>query len=450
MSAASLPFPRSLPEFQRMFPDDAACAAYLERVRWPGGFTCPKCVVVAEPFRFAARPAVLRCRSCRADTSLTANTVMHRTHTPLSIWFWGAYLMTTQTPGESAVQFQRQLGLTRYETAFQILHKLRAGMVRPNVDRIGARGTDVEMDECLIGGATRGEGRGRHHKVLVVGAVEVRERPNPGEKPRRAGKYAGRLRLRAIPDRTASSLLTFARESIAQGSRVITDDWSGYDRLAIETGVRHTQIAERGDHEIAETYLPLIHLVFSNLKAWLLGTHHAVSNRHLQAYLNEFSFRFNRRFYPFNSFRSLLGIGVNVEAPTYDSLYDGSDRSRAVGVNRMSMDRMTGAPLVILWVHGMQTYESPKPLVKTLRDIGGYLRIGKSHRDPLWVKIEYSASDLQDPWRVLLPVADPLSSEHGEVADFPTLREALAAASRWARSGARAVGESWDWKVWEP
>lgn len=325
----ALPFPRSLPDFQRMFPDDAACAAYLEAVRWRGGFVCPKCGVEEKPFRFAARPSVLRCRSCRKDTSLTAGTVMQRTHSPLSTWFWGAYLMTTQTPGESATQFQRQLGLTRYETAFQILHKLRAGMVRTNADRIGGRDTDMEMDECLIGGATRGEGRGRHHKVYVVGAVEVHTRPPvAGDKPnkskmRRAGKYAGRLRLRVLNDRTSASLLSFARESVVQGTRVVTDDWGGYDRLDIDCGIKHTAFAERSDPEIAEKNLPLIHLVFSNLKAWLLGTHHAVSDRHLQAYLNEYVFRFNRRFYPFNAFRSLLGIGACVEAPTYDELYSG-------------------------------------------------------------------------------------------------------------------------------
>ena len=120
-----LPFPRSLPEFQRLFPDEAACAAYLEHARWSDGFMCRCCGVADAPYRFANRPGVLRCRHCNRDTSLTAGTVMERTHTPLSIWFWAAYLVTSQTPGMSAIQFQRQLGLSRYETAFQILHKLR-------------------------------------------------------------------------------------------------------------------------------------------------------------------------------------------------------------------------------------------------------------------------------------------------------------------------------------
>ena len=131
-----LPFPQSLPEFQWLFPDDKTCAAYLERARWGDGFTCPHCQEAGEPFRIATRPGVLACRKCRRQMGLTAGTVMERSHIPLSTWFWAAYLVASQTPGISAVQFQRQLGLKRYETAFGILHKLRAGMVRPNQDRI--------------------------------------------------------------------------------------------------------------------------------------------------------------------------------------------------------------------------------------------------------------------------------------------------------------------------
>ena len=118
-------FPTTLPEFQQVFPDDAACSRYLEHLRWPHGFTCMKCASIGEPYRFAKRRSVvLRCRACQANISLMAGTVMQDSHTPLSIWFWGAYLVATQTPGQSAMQFQRQLGLRRYETAFQILHKL--------------------------------------------------------------------------------------------------------------------------------------------------------------------------------------------------------------------------------------------------------------------------------------------------------------------------------------
>jgi ISXO2-like transposase domain/Transposase zinc-ribbon domain len=325
-----LPFPRSLPLFQKLFPDDAACARWLEAAKWPKGFECPQCHERAEPFRFENRPGVLRCKSCRSDVSLKAGSVMEGTHSPLTTWFWGAYLVSTSTPGISAVQFQRQLGLTRYETAFQILHKLRAGMVRPGRDRIGGnlgRGDHVEIDETYVGGKVRGEGRGPKpdHTVLVAAAVEVRTRPpKKGDKPtRRGGRYAGRLRLEIVPNRGEKALCGFVEAAVEPGAIVITDAAPAYATLE-KRGYAHLPVVEGGDPTVAEEFLPIVHLVFSNLKAWLQGTHHGrVEPKHLQAYLNEFAFRFNRRFYPFNAFRSLLGIGANGEAPTYDGLYSG-------------------------------------------------------------------------------------------------------------------------------
>jgi hypothetical protein len=322
-----LPFPKSLPQFQKLFPDDAACARWLESAKWPKGFECPWCFEKREPYRFENRPGVLRCKACRKDVALTAGSVMERTHTPLTAWFWGAYLVSSMTPGFSAVQFQRQIGLSRYETAFQILHKLRAGMVRPGRDRIGGnlgRGDHVEVDETWVGGATRGKGHGVHDQTLVIGAVEVRQRPaKKGDKPtRRGGRYAGRLRLDVVPDRTAKSLCGFVEAAVEPGAMVITDAAPSYGTLG-KLGYAHLPVVEANDPAVAEEYLPIIHLVFSNLKSWLRGCHHGVSPQHLQAYLNEFTFRFNRRFYPFNAFRSLLGIGANGEAPTYAALYSG-------------------------------------------------------------------------------------------------------------------------------
>jgi transposase-like protein len=312
------PSPTSLLEFQRMFPDERACVAYLEQVRWPNGFVCPWCKASGEAYRFENRPTVLRCRKCQRNAYLTAGTVMHATRTPLQTWFWGAYLVTTQTPGMSALQFQRQLGLSRYETAFQLLHKLRAGMVRPDRDRIGAQ-WPVEVDEALIGGKTRGEGRGVHHKVYVAGAVEVRQKQ---DKRGRRTVYAGRLRLQVVNDRGKRSLEMFVTDNVEPRSAITTDGWQGYDNLAA-LGYDHKSVVLDGDPEKIEKALPMIHLVFSNLKAWLLGTHHGVSSQHLPAYLDEFVFRFNRRFYPMTAFASALGIGARVAGPTYDALYNG-------------------------------------------------------------------------------------------------------------------------------
>lgn len=314
--------PQSLLEFQRMFFSESACAAYLEAIRWPDGFICPVCGVSGEAQRIVTRPQVLRCRHCHSDVSLTAGTVMHATRTPLQVWFLGAYLVTTQTPGISAVQFQRQLGISRYETAFLMLHKLRAGMVRPNRDRIGAD-WPVEVDETLVGGRTKGEGRGVHHKVTVAGAIEVRPRlPRADGKKLKRAFYAGRLRLRLVPNRGAKTLTGFVQENVTKGAVVRTDGWGGYDELT-KLGYSHDPMVLDGDPERTDAHLPMIHIAFSNLKTWLMGTHHSVSKQHLQAYLDEFVFRFNRRFYPMTAFASILGIGMNVVGPTYRGLYDG-------------------------------------------------------------------------------------------------------------------------------
>ena len=317
-------FPSTLLEFQRTFPDERACAEHLERLRWPEGFWCPHCGKRGKPYRVQTRPTVLSCRACLAQTRLTAGTVMHRTKTPLLTWFWGAYLATSQTPGLSAVQFQRQLGIKRYDTAFHILHKLRAAMVRPERDPIGSEAWHVEVDETYVGGRTRGEGRGTTHKALVAGAVEVRVL----DKPRRNGDrqlYAGRLRLACVPDRGKSSLEAFVRACVKKRTTVVSDAWTGYEDLP-SFGYRHHPIAIRGDQSRTEESLPMIHLVFSNLKAWLQGTHHGVSQRHLPAYLNEFVFRFNRRFYPMTAVHSVLGIAMKTTGPTHDGLHDGSWR----------------------------------------------------------------------------------------------------------------------------
>jgi hypothetical protein len=320
-------FPTTLPEFQQVFPNDEACAQYLEHVRWPKGFTCRTCGNVGEPWRFSTRPAVvLRCRECNTNNSLTAGTVMAKTRTPLSTWFWAAYLVTTQTPGQSALQFQRQLGISRYETAFQILHKLRAGMVRPERDRIGGEYA-VEVDEAFV--------EGKHNKTIVIGAVEVRPRKDAEQRAARYGQnheggiplkkliYAGRLRLLAIPRRNAGNLVGFVNRNVQKGSRIRTDEAKGYHSLP-GFEFAHEPLKVCGDPEKIEGHLPMIHLVFSNLKTWLLGTHHGrVESQHLQAYLNEYVYRFNRRFYPMTAFNSVLGIAAQSQAPTYKALYSG-------------------------------------------------------------------------------------------------------------------------------
>ncbi len=326
-------YPRTLLEFQQLFPDETSCLRHLERIRWPEGFECSSCGKNGAPWRLQTRPRVLECRQCGHQVSLTAGTVMHRTRQPLPVWFWAAYLVTTQTPGMSALQFQRQLGINRYETAFLILHKLRGAMVRPGRDRIGTE-WPVEVDETYVGGATQGEGRGRHHKTLVVGMVEVMPRRNAlgsdpnlpsGQRPQHQGGHgrgfiAGRLRLQVVPDRKQATLEPMVLANIRKNAKVRTDGWTGYDNLR-ELGYKHKAVPIRGDQAKTDQHLPMIHIVFGNLDAWLLGTHHGVSSAHLQGYLNEFVFRFNRRFWPMVGFESVLKIAVQTKSLTEQDFY---------------------------------------------------------------------------------------------------------------------------------
>jgi len=327
-------YPRTLLEFQNLFPDEAACLRYLEDVRWPEGFECPSCNQKGIPWHHKARPRVLECRKCNHQVSLTAGTIMHRTRQPLQVWFWAAYLTTTQTPGLSALQFQRQLGIKRYETAFLILHKIRAAMVRPDRDQIGIE-WPVEVDETYVGGKTQGEGRGRHHKSLVLGMVEVIPRhkvtePDPnlpsGQRPQHQGGHgrcfiAGRLRLELIPNRKQETLETIVSANVHRKAEVRTDGWVGYNGLH-KLKYNHKAVAVCGDQVKTDQHLPMIHIVFGNLDAWLLGTHHGVSAAHMQGYLNEYVFRFNRRYWPMVGFESVLKIAVQAKPESERIFYE--------------------------------------------------------------------------------------------------------------------------------
>jgi transposase-like protein len=244
---------------------------------------------------------LLQCRSCRHQTSVTAGTVSHRSRLPLSSWFAAAYLVTTHAPGFSALPLQRQLGLSRYETAFVMLQKLRRVMLRPGRDRLS--GT-VEVDETYVGGVEAGRRGGRQRdgkKVLVVGAVEVRD------------YGSGRVRLAVIDDLSAQTLGRFVTTVVAPGSILLTDGWQGYVPLRDRYDHRPATVGKASN---AKT-LPHIHRVFSNLKTWLKGTHHGVGAKHLPHYLDEFVFRCNRRNSPMAAFQSLLGLTAQHQPTTY-------------------------------------------------------------------------------------------------------------------------------------
>ncbi len=303
-----LPFPKNQREFYQMFREDGDCKAYLFALRWPDGFVCPRCGG-EKYYENASKHFAVACAMCGRDTSLIVGTVMERTHTPLCIWFLGAYLMTTLKPGISALQFQQQAGLSRYETAFQILHKLRTAMVAPERAKLSG---EIEVDETYIGGHEIGKpGRGADKKSLVVGAVEVVQ----GEKR----TYSGRIRMELIPMADFEHLSDFLLKNVESRSVVRTDGLPAYNGIEVDGFIHKPFILK--DPAKASKVFPHIHRVFGNLKAILIGTHHGVSKKHIQAYLNEYVFRFNRRFDPMLSFNTMLGLAVDAASPTYDELY---------------------------------------------------------------------------------------------------------------------------------
>lgn len=290
----------SIVEFQRQFADEAACLEYLAASRWPEGYVCPACG--CRQAWVLERRHLWECSACGRQTSVTAGTVMHRTRTPLRLWFWAAYLVATHTPGISAVQLQRQLAIGRYETAWLILQKLRRAMLAPQREPLKG---EVEVDETFVGGRNsyRRGGRDRVGKVLVGVAVEVR------------GKGSGRLRLAVLPDASAHSLLSFLIDAVGAEAIVHSDGWRGYWGLS-EAGYDHRPIKQHWDDPDArKLILPRAHRASSNLKTWLAGTHRAISAKHLQVYLDEFVFRHNRRRVPMAAFQTLLGLG-SLHGPT--------------------------------------------------------------------------------------------------------------------------------------
>lgn len=286
-------FPRNIGEFQRRFATERACRDYLMQVRWPEGFECPGCGHQSA-WEMALRR--LRCRRCHKDVWITAETVLHGSHLPLRHWFWAAYLTSTLTPGISALQLKQQLGLGSYRTALCLCRRLRRAMVNP--EREPLKGA-IEVDDTYVGGPEKGvHGRHVETKVPVVVAVENR------------GDHTGRIRLGVVPDVTQRSLHSFIHKNIAPGSQINTDGWDGY--WGLETyGYKHRPKVQ-GSPERAAKILPWVHRVIGNLKTWLRGTHHGVDPEHLQGYLDEFTFRYNRRHYKEHAFLSLLILATRL------------------------------------------------------------------------------------------------------------------------------------------
>jgi len=315
--------------FLKRFGTEEACIAHLATLRWPGGYVCPNCDGRAA-WRLPSRPRTYECAQCHHQESVTAGTVFHRTRTSLTKWFLAAYLMGSDKRGVSAKFLQRELGVA-YQTAWTMAHKLRHGLSEEASQPLGGL---IEADETFIGGrgdpASPGRSTDNPDKSLVVAAIE--KVPAPKSKSgkhghavkRQHGFYAGAARITVLPAATGAELGRFLKANIKAKSHLLTDGFSGYKGkdAALGDHLKHTPIIQ-GDGENAAEFFPIIHTVFSNIKAWLVGTHHGVSAKHLQRYLREWEYRFNRRNLPGGPALRLIRRAVECATITYDQIVDG-------------------------------------------------------------------------------------------------------------------------------
>ena len=284
MPRAGVDYPGTWQAFESWFPDEASCRQYLARLRWRDGFACPRCGD-SEAWLMARGPWM--CRACGRQTSVTAGTIFHRSQYPLRVWFAAMWFVCAQKNGVSALGLQRVLGFGSYETAWAWMHKLRRAMVRPDRELLGGEGVSVEMDQTFIGGRTQGKRGARYvNKTEVAIAVE---RMHP--------KGFGRVRLRAIDmSQRRDELFDFTRDSIAHGSILYTDGETSYPDITRRLQIRHQPVILIAAKSPAHELLPAVHQVASLLKRWLAGTlHDGQTDTHLGYYLDEFTFRFNRR-----------------------------------------------------------------------------------------------------------------------------------------------------------
>ena len=302
---AGVEYPASYAEVRSWYPTDAACLDYLDWLRWPTGFSCPLCRSSAG---WKLPDGRWSCGRCGRRVSATAGTIFHATRTPLTVWFAAAWMLVSQKHGISALGLKRVLGIGSEQTAWAMLHRYRTAMLRPGRDRLTGV---VEADETLFGGPEPGRrGRGALGKTLVAVAVE------------RRGRGIGRCRMQIIDDAKTGTLREFLLAHVQPGAVVITDGWAAYAGACDDLYEHRPEpVAPSGLQ--AHDLLPSVHLVVALAKRWLLGTHQGgVKPAHLQAYLDEFAFRFNRRRSRSRGmlFYRLLEQAVQTPPRTYRSL----------------------------------------------------------------------------------------------------------------------------------
>jgi transposase-like protein len=277
---SGIDYPGTFQAFDKWFSSESACLEFIAKLRWRKGFICPGCGEKADEPSFMGRGLFL-CRKCKRQTSITAGTLFHGSHKPLRTWFLAMWFVTSQKHGASALGLKRVLGLGSYDTAWTWLHKLRRAMVRPGRNQLTG---EVEVDEKYVGGiGTKVRGRGAKRKTIVAIAAEVR------------GRGPGRIRMAKIPDLSAPSLRGFVRDNVQRGAELRTDAWSGYNGIEV-MGYKHIVTNISGTGDPAHVVMPRVHRVASLLDRWWLGIHQgAIRPSHLDYYLDEFTFRFNRR-----------------------------------------------------------------------------------------------------------------------------------------------------------
>lgn len=275
----SIDYPRDFTEFNEWFAKESDCRDYLIKIRWPDGYKCFKCSYHGQPW--ITKRQYLKCPKCRSEISITSNTIFEGTRKPLMLWFQTIWFVTSQKNGASALGLQRVLGLNSYQTAWAWLHKLRRAMVRKGRDRLNG---PFEVDETYIGGHESGVG-GRETKTKTFVGIAVERR----------GKAMGRIRLQIMKNASIENCEMFVKNCVNPGSLIYTDGWAGYANLE-KLGYKHQTVNLSKSDKLAHKLLPHVHRIASLLKRVLLGTHQGGVQAHqLAYYLDEFTFRFNRR-----------------------------------------------------------------------------------------------------------------------------------------------------------
>ena len=271
-------YPRDLLEFEVRFASEEACRDYLSALRWPEGFRCPGC---GHERAWPVRKVWFECARCGRQTSVTSGTIFQDTRKPLRLWFRAVCTSLRKRTGSARWVCSAFSGWAAIKLRGPWMHKLRRAMVRPGRERLAGV---VEVDETYWGAEEEGvSGRQTERKALIAVAAEER------------GRGLGRIRMQRVRNASAASLMPFVEASVEPGSLVHTDGWLGYEPLE-KKGYQHRIVFLSGRRKQASELLPRVHQAISLLKRWLLGTHQgAVSHEHLDYYLDEFVFRFNRR-----------------------------------------------------------------------------------------------------------------------------------------------------------